>query len=595
MDDAIRISLAKIIRDYGTNWVTDSPERLEPLLTDLCPEHPAEIAVLLIAAREGIPGAFTVQNVTDSIESTISELAKALQVNYAIAESAAEWAVVSWTLALGLPVESYPPIPLSSLREFSPQTSEAYTNRGRWYSSDGLHELALADFVRAIELDPQYSETYYQRGHTYNLLGQHQSALADLNRAIELSPGTVANYLCRGDVHSELKQYKLALADFDRAIEVYPDYITYERRGTLYAKLKQYEAAVADLERAIELDSDRFTIQMFGGRIYEKCGACRFVLHQYEAAIEDFNQFLEFQPSSVGARASRGICYAATKQYTAALTDLSFAIELQPDGVLFHTRSIAHLNLQHYEAALADLDRALESGPGNATYLRQRRFVASTSSPTADILSAEHVVTAQPQAQPPVALAEISGADLGRVVRVQGRVMTMKGHHGAVEATLDDGTAQILLVLWYYVFEDLAAPTTLDIGAEVAVTGTVWNRDKVLQVMPKAAKDVEILTPAEPSPLEKLSELSSADAGRVVRARGMLHEPQRFSAGAKVVLKDDTGDIPVLLWSELYHTLTPAPQANQQVEVVGVLNVYKDELELVPRSICDWRVRQMVN
>lgn len=215
----------------------------------------------------------------------------------------------------------------------------------------------------------------------------------------------------------------------------------------------------------------------------------------------------------------------------------------------------------------------------------------------ADSQSAENMLPVQPQVQPsvqlPVALNEISEADLGRTVHVEGRVVMLEGLTGGVIATLDDGTAQILLLLWDDVHKDLEAPATLDIGAEVAVTGEVQVYREALEVVPAAAKDVEILKPAELPPWVELGELSAADAGRVVRARGVLREPQGFSGGVKVVLRDGTGDIVVLFWSKLYQTLTPAPQAGQQVEVVGVIDVFNDELELIPRSNYDWHVRRM--
>jgi DNA/RNA endonuclease YhcR with UshA esterase domain len=223
--------------------------------------------------------------------------------------------------------------------------------------------------------------------------------------------------------------------------------------------------------------------------------------------------------------------------------------------------------------------------------------LAQPSSPAVDKPPAETMLPVQPQAQPSVqptvALNEISEADLGRTVRVQGRVVMLEGLTGGVKATLDDGTAQILLLLWDDVHKDLEAPATLDVGAEVAVTGEVQVYREELEVVPASAKDVEILKPAELPPWVELGDLSAADAGRVVRARGVLREPQGFSAGIKAVLKDGTGDIVVLFWSKLYQTLAPAPQAGQQVEVVGVIGVFNDELELVPRSNYDWHVRRM--
>jgi exonuclease VII large subunit len=55
-------------------------------------------------------------------------------------------------------------------------------------------------------------------------------------------------------------------------------------------------------------------------------------------------------------------------------------------------------------------------------------------------------------------------------------------------------------------------------------------------------------------------------------------------------LDDGTGVIPVLLWSNLVEALDTPPAAGQMVEVVGEVTVYQDELELIPRSLHDWRL-----
>jgi DNA/RNA endonuclease YhcR with UshA esterase domain len=86
--------------------------------------------------------------------------------------------------------------------------------------------------------------------------------------------------------------------------------------------------------------------------------------------------------------------------------------------------------------------------------------------------------------------------------------------------------------------------------------------------------------------------LRPTDAGRVVRLRGVLGEPEGFSAGVKVLLNDGTGKITVLLWNNLVTTLPQRPASGQQVEVVGVVEEYRGELELIPRSVLDWRVSE---
>jgi DNA/RNA endonuclease YhcR with UshA esterase domain len=188
-------------------------------------------------------------------------------------------------------------------------------------------------------------------------------------------------------------------------------------------------------------------------------------------------------------------------------------------------------------------------------------------------------------------LSEISTADLGRRLRVAGHVVMLEGLSGGVKAILDDGSAQIVLLLWDDVHQALAAPRSLDVGAEVTATGKVQLYEEALEIIPDSAADVIVEVPAPPLPWVEVGALTAQDAGRVVRVRGVLGTPEGFSAGVKADIRDGTGAITVLFWSNVYDALVPEPQPDLQVEVAGVVDVYNGALELVPRSAYDWRVR----
>jgi DNA/RNA endonuclease YhcR with UshA esterase domain len=190
-------------------------------------------------------------------------------------------------------------------------------------------------------------------------------------------------------------------------------------------------------------------------------------------------------------------------------------------------------------------------------------------------------------------LAALSKDHQGLVARVRGRVTLLEGLKGGVKATLDDGTAEVALLLWDRVYSDLTDPVALDAGAEIEVTGEIELYQGALEVVPESGADVLILEPAPPAAWVELGNLSELDAGRVIRARGVLRTPRGFSAGVKVPLDDGTGVITVLLWSNIYEQLAPAPEAGLTVEIVGLVEVYGQRLELVPRSRYDWRVRSV--
>lgn len=192
---------------------------------------------------------------------------------------------------------------------------------------------------------------------------------------------------------------------------------------------------------------------------------------------------------------------------------------------------------------------------------------------------------------PALTLDRLSADLIGTKVGVHGRVVWLEGIKGGVKATLDDGTAQVTLLLWDDVHRALPAPEELDVGAEVEVTGKISIYEGELEIVPSKAADVTISVPAEAAPWVEISTLTPGDAGRLIRIRGVLGEPKGFSAGVKAPLDDGTGALDLLFWSSLYEDLTPTPHAGQQVEATGILNVFRDELELVPRSRYDWRVR----
>ena len=190
-------------------------------------------------------------------------------------------------------------------------------------------------------------------------------------------------------------------------------------------------------------------------------------------------------------------------------------------------------------------------------------------------------------------LSALSPADEGGVFQVAGRVVALTGFQGGVKATLDDGTAQLLLLLWQSVYDALPQPTALDVGAELEVEGQLKVYEGAVELIPARASDIRLLVGAPEPPWVEIAALSALDVGRIVRLRGVLGEPVGFSAGLKVPLDDGTGTMPLLLWSNVADAVAPPPAAGLMLEVVGEVTSYQDQLELIPRSTHDWRAARV--
>ncbi len=104
MNDQPRQKLRELILYYGRSLCED-PRRCEALLKDHCGQHKREIAVLMFALKDQIPHDLlrSMGGIPPSLLQ--ARLVRRLYDNLGIAEAFAAWAVESWMLALGLPVE----------------------------------------------------------------------------------------------------------------------------------------------------------------------------------------------------------------------------------------------------------------------------------------------------------------------------------------------------------------------------------------------------------------------------------------------------------------------------------------------------------
>jgi DNA/RNA endonuclease YhcR with UshA esterase domain len=198
-------------------------------------------------------------------------------------------------------------------------------------------------------------------------------------------------------------------------------------------------------------------------------------------------------------------------------------------------------------------------------------------------------LAAQPDEPAETAVGDVTPADVGRTLVLSGTLGPIEPFSAGVKFTLDDGTGQITLLLWEDEYE--RAPDGLGAGAEVVVTGEVAEYQGELELIPLDATKIQVLSPgaaAQPDEPEDVSigDVIPADVGRTLTLSGTLGEMETFSKGVKFPLDDGTGTIVLLLWQEVYDGIPDAGLlvAGARVEVVGRIDEYQGELEIVPEA-----------
>jgi len=184
----------------------------------------------------------------------------------------------------------------------------------------------------------------------------------------------------------------------------------------------------------------------------------------------------------------------------------------------------------------------------------------------------------------------LSTADVGQLAVVRGTITEVDPFSSGVKVTVDDTSGAVVVLLWQSLYDSLPDPAALDVGAEVQVQGEVSEYRGELELIPELAEDVRVLV-AAPQPAETtVGALTAADVGRVVTLRGTLGLPDPFSAGVQFPLDDGTGQIVLLLWSDVYERAPEELGAGARVIVTGEVAEYRGTLELIPRQADEIRV-----
>ncbi len=145
MNNLPRQMLRRILTKYGNEICSDA-RRCESLLNDLCGEYRREINVLVNAIQERVPLDLLAANSSMPHELLLTKLEKRLEEQTALTTDAAQWAVESWALALGVATEAEieerrrkqvkPIPPISNTETIPPNSAEENkvknTNRGNF-------------------------------------------------------------------------------------------------------------------------------------------------------------------------------------------------------------------------------------------------------------------------------------------------------------------------------------------------------------------------------------------------------------------------------------------------------------------------------
>jgi RecJ-like exonuclease len=183
-------------------------------------------------------------------------------------------------------------------------------------------------------------------------------------------------------------------------------------------------------------------------------------------------------------------------------------------------------------------------------------------------------------------LGDITAARVGEEVTVEAKVVGTASFQEGFKFTLDDGTGQIVLLMWHNVYDDCWDAAKLNLGALVRATGEIGEYEGEMQIEPGFGGDVKAVEAAGPwATAREIGSLSGDDADQRVMIEGDVVRVEGGNGWTKVFVGDETGEVVVFLWSNVLDRIpsnTKLGEAGTHVRIVGTLEVYQNNLQVVP-------------
>ena len=147
----------------------------------------------------------------------------------------------------------------------NPDIPEVLLISGLLKANSSLHELAVADYQRAIELQPNNGDAYRRLTAVYSKNPQFNEALIAAQNAIQVQPGDPRNHQQLGFLYMERGQYEKAVQEFQKMVELAPNLAdSHYALGVALQDGGRLAEAESELHAAIRLKDSSFAEHALG-------------------------------------------------------------------------------------------------------------------------------------------------------------------------------------------------------------------------------------------------------------------------------------------------------------------------------------------
>lgn len=215
-----------------------------------------EIPAVIVQPQGDRPG--TEEETVETL--TIEQLLERLQQDPTLAEQMAQQLAIDTTNPQEIVeklVEQFQSTQQDIEGQPTPDSVEAWFERGLQQANVGDLTGAIASWENALALNPNLAQAWHNRGSALAHLGRLEEAIASYNKAVELNPEDLQAWNARAHALFNLQRWEEAIICWDRVLELQPDSAElWYNRGCALENWGKNEQAKASYLRALEVQPD---------------------------------------------------------------------------------------------------------------------------------------------------------------------------------------------------------------------------------------------------------------------------------------------------------------------------------------------------
>ena len=221
---------------------------------------------------------------------------------------------------------------LSKAIQINPQIPETYSHRAVMYNFTRDYDLAIEDMNVAIDGDPKNMEYLNIRGGLFFKITSYDKALHDYNYILDSIPDNYNILVYRATIYRIIEDYEKATKDIQKAIELDPENeLAYEERAYLKLMLNNTQGSINDYSLVIEKLESNSNQDIFLAYTYNNRGFAYYKSGDHDRALADINYSIELFPNNSYAYKNRALIFIAKNELIIACSDLEKATELGYD------------------------------------------------------------------------------------------------------------------------------------------------------------------------------------------------------------------------------------------------------------------------